>query len=96
MVVSRVGLSTCYEIDMNQLELLQENGSINYFEINNDKNMLTLYWNSLAANGSEDESGNLNMHDIREVTLNLVKKFAGELPITKPRPSSAYLYYGSE
>ena len=95
MVVSRIGLSTTYEIDMNQLEHLQESGLINYFEINNDKNLLTIYWDSLAANGSEDKDGNLNMHDIKEVTLNLVKKFAGELPITQPRPSSAYLYYNS-
>lgn len=67
MLISRVSLSSCYDIDMNQLEILQDRAKIDNFEISADKTLLTLYWTYLK----EEEQ--------KQVSLNLVKKYGGIL-----------------
>jgi len=50
MLVSRISLSSCYDIDLNQLEILQERAKIDNFEISADKTLLTIYWTYLKEN----------------------------------------------
>jgi len=47
MLISRISVSSCYDIDMNQLEILKERAMIDNFEISADKTQLTLYWTYL-------------------------------------------------
>jgi len=84
MTVAQVGISTTYNIDMTQLEYLQSRGEIDQFEINSQRNLITLYWNSMA----ERES--------KTVDLKLIRKFDGTSSVTKPRPSAAYPYYNDD
>lgn len=65
MLISRISLSSCYDIDMNQLEILQDRRKIDNFEISADKTLLTLYWTYLK----EGEQ--------KQVSLNLLKNFGG-------------------
>lgn len=65
MLISRISVSSCYDIDMNQLEILKERAMIDNFEISADKTQLTLYWTYLK----EEEQ--------KKVSLNLLKKYGG-------------------
>jgi len=48
MVVAMVSTSSCYDIDMDHLEMLKDRFKvIDNFEISPDKNMITLYWTYL-------------------------------------------------
>lgn len=75
MLISRISLSSCYDIDMNQLEILQDRAMIDNFEISADKTLLTLYWTYLK----EEEK--------KEVSLNLIKKYGGILGKCQSRAS---------
>lgn len=75
MLISRISLSSCYDIDMNQLEILQDRALIDNFEISADKTLLTLYWTYLK----EGEQ--------KQVSLNLLKKYGGLLSNCQSRAS---------
>jgi len=47
MTITRLGIPTCLEADFNQLELLQERGFFDNFEITADKTEVVLYWVAL-------------------------------------------------
>jgi hypothetical protein len=66
MLISRLSISSCYDIDMNQLEILKDRAKIDNFEISSDKTLLTLYWTYM------------NKDETKEVLLDLVKKFGGD------------------
>lgn len=63
MLISRLSVSSCYDIDMNQLEILKDRALIDNFEISSDKTMITLYWTYM------------NKNEVKNVSLNLAKKF---------------------
>lgn len=81
MVVAILSTSSCFEMNMNQLELLKDRGSFDNYEISPDKTLITLYWTYLK----EKEKKN--------VQLTFVKKFGGAKAICQRRASQAYLYY---
>ena len=82
MTIAVLSTTACTDIDMNQLGLLKEKGSIDNYELSADKTTVTLYWTYLK----EGES--------KEVDLIFVKKFASSLDgVCQRRASQAYLYY---
>lgn len=82
MTIAILSTTACTDIDMNQLGLLKDMGSIDNYEISADKTTVTLYWTYL----SEGES--------KEVDLTFVKKFGTSSDgVCQRRASQAYLYY---
>lgn len=78
-------MSSCYDIDMNQLEILKDRAKIDNFELSADKTLLTLYWTYIK----QDEK--------KEVLLTFVKKYGGDQDsLCSARASQAYLYYQDE
>lgn len=85
MLISRISMSSCYDIDMNQLEILKDQAKIDNFELSADKTLLTLYWTYIK----QDEK--------KEVSLTFVKKYGGGSDsVCQARASQAYLYYQDE
>ena len=81
MSIAILSISSCFDVDMNQLELLQEQGKIDFFEISADKTVITFYWRYLKV------------AETKTVSINRVKKFGGSNSVCNERASSAYLYY---
>ena len=85
MSVAQLSTSACDDIDMNQLSLLKEKGSIDNFELSADKTSVTLYWTYLKSREQKD------------IILTFVKKFdASADGDCQRRASQAYLYYQDE
>lgn len=63
MAVATLSTTACTDIDMNQLSLLKEKGSVDNYELSADKTTVTLYWTYLK----KDET--------KSVDLTFVKKF---------------------
>jgi len=82
MTIATLSTTACTDIDMNQLSILKEKGSIDNYDISADKTTVTLYWTYLK----EKES--------KKVDLTFVKKFATSAGgVCQRRASQAYLYY---
>jgi hypothetical protein len=47
MQIAILSIPSCLDVDMNQLELLKQQGKIDFFEISSDKTVITLYWRYL-------------------------------------------------
>lgn len=47
MAVATLSTTACTDIDMNQLSILKEKGSIDNYELSADKTTVTLYWTYL-------------------------------------------------
>lgn len=85
MTVASLSTTACTDIDMNQLGLLKEKGSIDNYELSADKTTVTLYWTYLKKGES------------KTVDLIFVKNFANSSAgICQRRASQAYLYYQDE
>ena len=85
MLVSIVSIPSCMDIDMDQLELLKDNGEINNFKIDHDYQQVILYWTYLKE--AEEKS----------ISLNLVQMFGGAEQFNcVRRASQAYLYYADD
>ena len=82
MAVAIVSIPSCLSVELAQLELLKESGSIDNFEISADNTLITLYWTYLKAGSTQ------------EVTLARTRTFAGK--VCKQRASQAYLYYDDD
>ena len=82
MLISQISVPSCMTIEMNQLELLKESGSINNFEVSPDNTLITLYWTYL------------NKDETKTVSLSRVRQFAGHRCLS--RASKAYLYYDDD
>ena len=63
MTVAQLSTSACDDIDMNQLTILKDKGTIDNYELSADKTTVTLYWTYLKDKEEKD------------VTLTFIKKF---------------------
>ena len=82
MAVAIVSVPSCLTVELAQLELLKESGSINNFEISADNTLITLYWTYLKAGATQ------------QVTLARTRTFSGT--VCQERASQAYLYYDDD
>ena len=53
MAVAIISIPSCVTVELNQLELLKEGGSIDNFEISSDNTLITLYWTYLKGGESK-------------------------------------------
>ena len=66
MAVAILSVPSCMSIDMNQLSILKDKGSIDQFEVSSDKTLITLYWTYLKDGAK------------KEVQLSRTRAFAGK------------------
>mmetsp|Transcript_10838 Transcript_10838/g.16458 ORF Transcript_10838/g.16458 Transcript_10838/m.16458 type:complete len:89 (+) Transcript_10838:2739-3005(+) len=82
MAIATIPLHSCISIDIAQIELLQERGFFDKYEVSNDKTTMTLYWTTLKGN------------EEKVVSFSRARTFESEECLGKA--FSAHLYYNDE
>jgi hypothetical protein len=82
MAVIEFNRPSCYDFNINDLEVMRSKGDVDYYEVLHDGKTLVFYFRGLKA------------HETKSLSLSLVKRFAESS--CKDRASSAYLYYDKD